>query len=393
MKRQLVFCAVVSCVAVLMACGPSATPPPMSTAAPAMEKVEPTAAAEVSPMAKLEPVAAPTPSPAAVPGEPAIILENEYSMWISEEEPAAEMAIEEIMESWVGERAIFLPPAIAGLALKQYASNAGNNGCSSGWNDAPYDPYAGRTGVIVAAQAANEPELRIALDGTGEEVVLCAANGLGFFTELEFAESLVGQELWTRKEMTLARTCPSPVEVAAAFTATSYTMDKYEAAVPPISKVVVTRVEWGIAVPGEPWSIRRAPALGERPIVLYFKTEGGAEYCTYSSKQHFLDRFHPLVENTDYSGLRRYTSDFYLQDPVKRHPDWSPDAWDLIRKGEIAIGMDLEMALTASGGQAWIKGYVLPEASGSAGVILQASAPPYAKFVVQDGKVTELLDQ
>jgi len=189
--------------------------------------------------------------------------------------------------------------------------------------------------------------------------------------------------------MTLARTCPSPVEVAAAFTATSFTLDKYEATISPISKVVVTRVEWGIAVPGEPSFCRHEPAIGERPIRLYFTTEEGAEYCTYSSKQYFVDRFHPLVDNTDYSGLEKYTGDFYLQDPIRMHPDWSQDVWTLIQKGEIAIGMDLEMALMAAGGKAWIKGQVLE--AGSAGMILQASTPSYQQFVVRDGKVVELL--
>jgi len=375
MMRSLLLGTLVCCLALLGACGGSVEPPPIPTATTAATATVPAATVTQVP-------------PTAVPGQEPVILENDYALWISEEEPAAEVAISETMQSWVGEKVIFLPPAIEGLALAQYASNAGNNGCSAGWNKEPYDPYAGKTGVIVSAVANEEPEVRIALDGTDQEVVLCSTNGLGFLAELEFAAGLVGQELWTRKALTLARTCPSPVEVTDTFSATSFRLDKYEVAIPPISKVVVTRVEWGIAVPGES-SRRREPAIGERPIRLYFETADGQEYCTYSSKQYFVDRFHSLAKKTNYSGLEKYTGDFYLHDPATMYPDWSPDVWDLVRKGEIAVGMDLEMALFAAGGRAWIKGYAL--ADGRAGMILQASAAPHQKFVVHDGQVSELL--
>jgi len=374
---------VVGCIAGLPT---SPTPDPSVTNTAEVQEAEPASAQATE---GAEPArSAATAAASSVPsGEPVLFLENEYAIWISEREPAAEMTVEEVMQSWVGERVFFLPPAIEGLTLGEYSSNPGNHGCSVAWNEDPYDPYAGQTGVIVEARAGYEPELRIAMEGTGEEVVLCSSNGLGFFSELEFAQGLVGQELWTRKAEDLARICPSPQEVAVDHAAKSFKLDGFETTLPAVSRVSVTRVEWGIAVPGDS-GLRAFAEIGERPIRLYFETDDGQEYCTYSSKQHFVDRFHPLVENTDYSGLENYMSDFYLEDPVLRHPDWSQDVWELIRNQEVAIGMDLEMALMAAGGKAYKMGIALRD--GSAGTILLGSVYPRQAFVVDGDKVVEV---
>jgi len=268
-----------------------------------------------------------------------------------------EMTDDEKILSWKGEKVIILKDGLEFIDFIYIGCKAKDK--------LPRDEYAGKTGVIIESiPESRSPDrkmaITIALDGTNEKIVFCYPSHLGFFAELEYAKSLIGQEVWAKGKLKLSDDCSS---------FTKWDRGKIEVAI--TTKLVVTRAEWGHA---------------NRKIVLFFKTEANQEGCL-ADRGYFLDKY-TLKEL--YGNLSpHYMSQFYLQDPHKQFPSWSLNIWKLIEKGEVAIGMTEDMARLACGGEMKATGFILSSSGEETSTIYECGNK---KFLVEKGKVTKYID-
>ena len=103
----------------------------------------------------------------------------------------------------------------------------------------------------------------------------------------------------------------------------------------------------------------------------------------FGSLNCFDNRFNFLysdcVDPEDPSSLHG----LYSEDPHKLYPRWSKAVWELIEKGEIAIGMTEKMAEVACGEPLSREGSVLS----SGDVVSVIYDCHYKKFIVVNGKV------
>ncbi len=273
--------------------------------------------------------------------------------------------------SWQGEKVVLLGPPYGdsdewwyGLRYKECVFRLDKPEQSL-----PMEEYAGKTGTVIGFERRQETDplnhVVIQLDDSNEKILVCPTTGdagepVGFFTEMSYAETLIGQSFWAIGQLTLypdhrASRRGTPIKVANT------------------SKLTVTRAEWG--------------GLGG-PIILYFNTEEGKEGYLRSNRS-LVDRF-SIRQRAAESFYTPYTSHFYTKDPRELFPGWSETIWKIIRKGHVAVGMSLEMAKVACAKDLRETGFVLLEGGEDAATLYKCSNWTGTKrFRVEKDKVVE----
>jgi hypothetical protein len=258
-----------------------------------------------------------------------------------------QMTDEQKLDTWKGEHVVLLRDSLDFV-----------HDIYTCYNDRklPADEYAGKSGTVVEVwskdRGSQKPIVAIALDGTGEKIGFCTSSHLGFAAELDAARAYVGKTVWNKGRIRLSTDCSSFER-----------QEKTAIDVPNVAPLEVTAANWG---------------TDDRPVLLTLRTATGQQGCFYS-RGHFLGRFAIGSGRNE-----RYMDHFYFQDPRKQHPQWSAATWTLIEKGQVAIGMTLEMAKVACGEKLVEVGAVMSETSSA--TIYQGCG---TKFLVDGGKVTK----
>jgi hypothetical protein len=267
-----------------------------------------------------------------------------------EDSSVKQMTDEQKIDTWKGERIVLLPDSLDFV-----------HDIYTCYNDRklPASQYAGKFGTVAELRpehpGSEKPILTVALDGTGEKIAFCVPSHLGFVAELEAARAYMGKTVWNKGRMRLSTNCSSFQQ-----------HEKTAFDVPSAMPLEVVAVNWG---------------TDDRPVLLTFKTATGQQGCYYSNA-HFLARF-AIGSDRD----KRYMNRFYSQDPREQHPQWSAATWALIEKGQVAIGMTLEMAKVACGEDLLEIGAILSQTSTA--TIYKGCG---TKFLVDGGKVTKYVE-
>lgn len=294
---------------------------------------------------------------------PTVVAQIEQGEFKTEEEQYA---------SWKGERIMLLPLHPDDKDNKYTLAEYG--WCKPSAEPVSYRQYAGRIGLILESSPGH---ILIQLNGSDERITMCHPfAAIGFFSELDAAKGLVGKTVWSKNNPNLLRNCVSRGSWS----------PLTDINVGQVAKLTVTRVEWGFA--------GFSPGSGN-PIEAYFRTGAGEEGCPAFDSYTFLRKFYRQVRRGELDQRPLFTRDFYLEDLRKKFNGWSQGIWELIEKGEVAVGMTEEMARIACGGELEKVGVAVSRTS-SIGQIYRgtenAAQGCRKQFLVENGKVTKFLD-
>ena len=228
----------------------------------------------------------------------------------------------------------------------------------------PGAKYIGKTGIIVEPKpSSRNPWFYILLDDTNETVKTDDEECVGFLSEMEIAQTYIGKHFWAKGSIRMR-------DVA---------RDE-EVFIPNLTKLTVSRIEWG------------HPGIFAR-FSVYFKTPEGRELLQTTPNgvayvpMGFLRQYY--FERVPYP----ITTYLYPKDPRELFPGWSKTIWQLIEKGEVAIGMTSDMAQLACAGRMIPSGAILSQSpAGDELSIIYACEGKYQRFLVEKGKVTKYVE-
>jgi hypothetical protein len=227
--------------------------------------------------------------------------------------------------------------------------------------DARNGDYKDGSGALVGYS-----EFLVALDGSGEKVVVRQDYSLGFFAEMEIAKSLIGKSLWKKGYW------PEYIE--------NWKNTQ---------KLTVSRAEW----------YKGKAAWDCSSIYLCFKADQGKDQCLEpcaffgNERGGYIDpRFH-----SPGNGYRRpFLNDslFFFEDPHKTYSRWPAGIWALIENREVAIGMTEEMVKVACGDDGYrrLGAMISPSNVGTIYEGCIGSRSGFQRFLMENGKVTKFVE-
>lgn len=223
--------------------------------------------------------------------------------------------------------------------------------------------YVGQTGVIREINSADRGAQRLIDLDNGQRLLIGDRRYLGFQEELQAAQGWIGRNLWL-KNYTWSTTDYSLVPGDHLCPALS---SPEMPNIPILAKLTITGTEFGTTY---------------QPILLQVKTEDGqSAWLRPALHVFFLEQF----SDDQY---RPFADAFYLDDPQKKHANWSATVWKLIRERKVAVGMTEEQAMMACGGEMNARGFFL---------VGEAVSTIYGcfqnkDFLVENGKVKEYVE-
>jgi hypothetical protein len=295
--------------------------------------------------------------------------------------PPREMTEQEKVDSWKGEKVMLIGNEPGQGSQNIVWGGARCSNCKDGIGPCyrryekpdeglPNDAYAGKTGHVLETRffepSPPEPryEVVVELDGSGEKIVACSLEALGFFAERDAGMKLAGKMLWAKGQMKLARVTDLQKDRSK--------LERIQ--VKNTQQLTVTRAEWG-------WPTQT--------VVICFRTETNEEGCMdgWDGRYSIDDRFHMVPLTAD-----PYSNSVYEQSPRKLHPRWGKAIWEAIANEEIAIGMTEEMAKVACGKDLVKSGLILDMSHPDESSPIYTCPENRTRFLVRKGVVSKYVE-
>ncbi|MDA3971632.1 MAG: hypothetical protein PF442_09805 [Desulfobulbaceae bacterium] len=217
---------------------------------------------------------------------------------------------------WVGEKVVFLPKprSLQRYGYQDYAYGDDKVGGKIGYN-----ALTGKTAEIVGYKGGSYKKIALRLEGANSLIYTTIRgnniNGIGFVSEMEEAQKLLGKTVWNKANSTELSDRSMHDHINC-----TREIGTFE-------KMQLIGVEWG--------------NYESSPIKFVFKTEDGLSATWEGS--------YSRINDTDNNLLKPFSENWYLEDPQVLFVSWGKKVMESIESKKIFAGMTKEQVLLSWG--------------------------------------------